>query len=174
MTFLAFLYPFPYAAKATPTTNPALLSTLWASLLTPPQEGKGGSEEGASPSGHPSSSKDKRLLTPQWPCTPGTPKRHLSTRARHPASLSWRCHPLWSVGILSVIPGPVKCGSWDQCQELASHWLGTIWSWEEEYGARQAPVSPTTVHSGADCASVVENTALQGSFSFWPARAAAP
>lgn len=81
---------------------------------------EGGSEEGVSPSGHPSSSTDKRLLTPQWPCTPGTPKRHLSTRARHPASLSRRCHPLWSVGILCVIPGPVKCGSWDRCQELAS------------------------------------------------------
>lgn len=41
MAFLAFLYPFPYAAKASPTSNPTLLSIFRASLLTPPQEGRG-------------------------------------------------------------------------------------------------------------------------------------
>lgn len=51
----------------------------------------------------PSSSKDKRLLTPQWPCTPGIPKRHLSVRAWHSANLSWRRYPFWSVRFLHVI-----------------------------------------------------------------------
>lgn len=54
------------------------------------------------------------------------------------------------------------------------HQLITIWSWEEECGAQQAPLSSMTVYSGADWALLVKNTAFQGLFSFCLAQPAAP
>lgn len=50
---------------------------------------------------------------------------------------------------MCYIPSPVKCDSWDQCQELAGLPISSfIWSWEEECGAHQAPLSPMTVIRG--------------------------
>lgn len=106
---------------------PALLLILPASLLTPPQEGKGGQRRGRVLRNS-SSSKDKRPLTLQWPRTPRTPKdTYLSTQARHPARLSPR-RMLWFLHII-LSPANVAPG------------LGATWSWEEECRGHQAPVT---------------------------------
>ena len=155
--------PISLCCKSKSHTRPALLLTLWASLLTPPQERKGGRRRGRVFQ-DPSSFKDKRLLTPKWPLTPGTHKGCLATRVQCPASLPWRHRPFWSVGFLSITLSPMECDSRNQCQELASP--SAQYHLVLGRGVQGPPCPPFTCdHSGADRALVVESTSFQVSFS---------
>lgn len=157
MDFLAYLYPFPYAVKASPATRllsadpiPSARSAVDPPSLTsdssPGREG--GSEEGTSTSEllflqgqkAPDPAVASHSSHPQR--TPTYPRKHDTRPGCHQEECCGFC-TLYLVQ-LNVAPG-----------------LGATWSWEEECRGHQAP--PVT---WVDWAFMVGNTAFQVLFSF--------